>query len=646
MKITSILSVAVALCVLASDAAAALKPPRVDPCSDLAAKAKDATSELPFKAVKGCYEAQAFKKDIAEKTLASLESLVGNFYAFTDIARAPTHAPFQTPRVDLLGGLKKIRSKKWKTDYEFQMALYHLLASVNDGHLAYVSNCYRIARFVQPIVLYAPVVNGKQSVNVFYADSTKPGVPENIVDCKVITIDGVPALKAIQDYADNNSGVSRDPGVRLNDALAGVSWKQTWSITPGGFSRRWLVPKKDTVEYAVQCGKSKVQKIKAPWSITPITSVIKFNSFNDTQSYWDSQCLAPTRAKDPSGGNHRPDRGQDLAPVTEWMLERGTIKLPKGRKDSNGNDSPITKAKEVFTTSTTAFYTINNSEACVAVISTESVSSKTEYARFLEGVLKLRDAGCKKLIFDMTANGGGSIDFASYINALFFPDAKPYFSQDLRANAYVQGAAKVAINSPDVGKSIFDARGFFNSKTGQLFTDSSMYTKGKKYTRGGRTSTYTQRNFFGEGWSNLPLNDTLPWRANDMAIITNGYCGSACTMIATRFNLIHKVKTYVIGGIHKRAMSYFTFPGGFVYRNDYLVEDVQDLKYTAKGGPTYLPVNSVASIAMGELYATDKSTTPLEYDYKVHAAQVHLDNDAVLARNPDEVWIKIAKDFK
>jgi hypothetical protein len=117
-------------------------------------------------------------------------------------------------------------------------------------------------------------------------------------------------------------------------------------------------------------------------------------------------------------------------------------------------------------------------------------------------------------------------------------------------------------------------------------------------------------------------------------------------MIATRFNLIHKVKTYVIGGIQKRAMSYFTFPGGFVYRNDYLVEDVQDLKYTAKGGPTYLPVNSVASIAMGELYATDKSTTPLEYDYKVHAAQVHLDNDAILARNPDEVWIKIAKDFK
>lgn len=138
MKIASILSLAVALCVVSSDAAGTQKP-RSDPCSDLAAKAKDATSELPYKTVKGCYEAQAFNRGVAQKTIASLESLLSNFYAFTDIAKDPTHAPFETPRVDLLGGLKKIGAKKWKSDYDFQMALYYHLASVNDGHLAYLS---------------------------------------------------------------------------------------------------------------------------------------------------------------------------------------------------------------------------------------------------------------------------------------------------------------------------------------------------------------------------------------------------------------------------------------------------------------------------------------------------------------------------
>lgn len=129
MKIFSILLLTVVLCVASSDA---------DHCGDLAAQAKNADSQLSYKSVKGCYQAQAFNRDVARKTIASLESLLSNFYVFTDIARAPTHAPFDTPRVDLLRGLKRIGDRRWKSDYDFQMALYYLLTSVNDGHLAYL----------------------------------------------------------------------------------------------------------------------------------------------------------------------------------------------------------------------------------------------------------------------------------------------------------------------------------------------------------------------------------------------------------------------------------------------------------------------------------------------------------------------------
>ncbi|KAG0362926.1 hypothetical protein BC939DRAFT_488680 [Gamsiella multidivaricata] len=649
MKLTSILSLAVALCVVSSDAAAAPKhPAKSDPCSDLAAQALNATSSLSFKAVKGCYEAQAFNRDVAVKTLASLESLLGNFYAFTDIARSHTGSPFQSPRVDLLAGLKKIGAKKWKTDYDFQMAIYYLLASVNDGHLAYLSNCYRTARFTQPIALYAPVVNGKQSVRIFSADATQPGVPQSaIVDCEVKTIDGVPALKAVQDFVDRTSGIAKDPSIRLTDALASVFWSKDWSVSAGAFSKRWIVPEKETMEYTLQCGSSHTQKIKVPWTINPITSTIKFNSFNDTKSYWASQCLAAPKNNDQSSNRH-PDHKSNLAPATILFQERGSTKVPTPRRDGLTDSGFITKATQVFASATSAFYTINKSDTCVLVIATESVPNKAEYTQFLKGVEILRDAGCKKLVFDFTNNGGGSIDFAYFINALFFPEAKPYFSQDLRSGAYVQGVAKLAIKEASVGNSLFDARGWVSSKTGELFTDASMFTKGVKYNRGGRTDTYTQRNFFGTGWTLLPLpqNRTLSWKAEDMAIITNGFCGSACTMVATRFNIVHKVKTYVIGGIHKRPMGYFSFPGGFVYQNDDIVEDIQSLNYTAKGGPSYLPSNSIASIAMGELYASDASTVPLEYDYKYFSAQVHLDQDPVLARHPDNVWVKIAGDFK
>ncbi|KAG0019019.1 hypothetical protein BGZ80_006420 [Entomortierella chlamydospora] len=651
MKFTSIISLAVALCVVSSGADAASKKPNhhhSDPCKDLGTQAKNGTSSLSFNSVKGCYQAQAFNKHIADKTVASLESLLGNFYTFLDQARAPTGHPFQTRRVDLLDGIKKIHSKKWKSDYDFQMALYYLLASVNDGHLAYLSNCYRTARFSQPIQLYAPVVDGRQSVRVFSADATQKGVPKgNLVDCEVKTINGKPALKAIQEFIDLTSGISKDPGVRLNDALTSVSWSQGWTISGGGFSRRWTVPESEVMEYSLQCGKTH-SNIKVPWIVNPITSTFKFNSFNSTQSYWASQCAAaPQKAK--KTGNRHLSHSSDLAPATTLFKERGSTRISSSHNDGRvTKDEFITKGKQVFTTSTSAFYTLNDSKACVIVIATEEVDDNNEYANFIEGVQTLKNAGCKKLIFDVTNNGGGSIDFAYFINALFFPDAKPYFSQDLRDGPYVQGAAKLAIKEASVGNSIFDARGFFDPKTSKPFVDSSMFTKGIKQKRGGKTDVYTRRNYFGGEWALLPLpkNETLPWTAKDLAFITNGFCGSACTMVASRFNIVHGVKTYAIGGIHKRALSYFSFPGGFVYQNDYIVPDVQSLNYTAKGGPSYFPVKNIASIAMGEIYANDASTVPLEYDYKRFAANVHLDHDTVTARHPDTVWVKVAADFK
>ena len=150
MKVTSIISLAVALCVVSAQGAtttttATTKPtsspapkPK-DPCSTLAKEGNGASGQLSFKAVRDCYRAQSFNKDIAEKTLTSVENLIGNVYVFLDQAKASSKAPFKTPKVDLMAGLKKIRNTKWKSDYDFNMALTYLTFSANDGHLAYRS---------------------------------------------------------------------------------------------------------------------------------------------------------------------------------------------------------------------------------------------------------------------------------------------------------------------------------------------------------------------------------------------------------------------------------------------------------------------------------------------------------------------------
>lgn len=525
-----------------------------------------------------------------------------------------------------------------------------------------LGDCYHTATFSQPISLYAPVVNGVQNVRVFYADESQKGVAKDLLDCIVTTIDGKPALQTIQEFTDRTSAISKDPGVRLNDALASTSWYNDWLVSPGGFSKRWEVPTKSSMDYTIQCATGAAKKITVPWIVKP-SSNFEFHTFKDTATYWNVQCLAPLTPDSNSvsgnslGRNYTENNAvghrTNEAPGTRMFRERGFISMPKGGKNGrNGAPQTITKATEVFTMATTAFYKLKtNPNTCVAVIASEEAAyfkfDPSDYLQFVEGLTKLRDGGCKKLILDMTNNGGGSVDYAYFINMVFFPKAKPYFVEDLRSNAYVQGAAKVAIKQP-TARSVFDARGYVSLATNKVYKDASMFTKGITIKRAGSSQIYSQKNYFEYGWPFLPLakNNTLPWKATDMAIVTNGFCGSACTMIATRFNAVHKVKTYAVGGIAKTPLSYFTFPGGFVMDNDSLFSDIKQLGYKGKNGPSKLPVKSTANVAVGEIYATENSTVPIEYDTKLFAANVHLDQDLASARHPDTIWVKIAADFK
>ncbi|KAK3813761.1 MAG: hypothetical protein J3R72DRAFT_462106 [Linnemannia gamsii] len=702
MKITSILSLAVALCVVSAQAAptttaktttsvkakatttkaktttakakatstkaatttkAVVKPTTTppkpkDPCSTLAKEGDEGNGHLTYNSVRDCYRAQTYKADIAAKTVTSVENLIGNIYVFLDQAKEASKAPFKTPKVDLMAGLKKIKETKWKSDYDFNMALTYLTFSANDGHLAYRSTCYNIATFTQPISLYAPVNKGAQTVRVFYADTTQKNVPKNLVDCEVTTIDGKPALQAIQEFTDRTSAISKDPGVRLNDALASTAWYKEWQVSPGGFSRRWEVPAKASMDYTFKCGAAAPQKVTIPWIVTPNKN-FESNTFTNTKTFWETQCLAPASPYD----NGRPEdhASNDLrqrinvAPATTLFRERGHIQFGDGNRNGREGEGPkvITQATEVAVTTSTAFFTLNkNKNVCVAVIATEEVGyfefDPSDYTQFIDGLQKLKQSGCKKLILDMSNNGGGSVDFAYFVNSVFFPKDKPYFLQDLRSTALAQAAAKIAIKQP-TPRSTFDARGYVSTITGKIFKDASMFTKGINQKRGGSTQTYTQKSYFEHAWPFLPLakKDLLPWKPADMAIITNGFCGSACTMIATRFNIAHKVKTYAIGGLHKTPLSYFSFPGGFVMDNYSIVRDLRLLGY--KGGktaPTSLPIKGSNMAAVAEIYATDNSTVPLEYDTKYFAANVHLDQDTVSARHPDQVWVKIAADFK
>ena len=140
MKVTSLLTIAAAICMATSSDAA---PKAKDPCAELAKQGTNTNPQLSYDVVKRCFNNHKYNSDVAAKVLSSLENTYNNFFVFIDQAKVgPTKvagSPLDTAPVDALKELNAIRKKKWANDYEFQMAVTRLAASFNDGHVSYRS---------------------------------------------------------------------------------------------------------------------------------------------------------------------------------------------------------------------------------------------------------------------------------------------------------------------------------------------------------------------------------------------------------------------------------------------------------------------------------------------------------------------------
>lgn len=164
-------------------------------CSDLAAKQG---TNITYAEVAQCYASIPFNKEVARATLDSLTTLFDEYYVSRDSALSPRLAkPFESDPVDIVAKLKKIGQTRYTSDRQFHTDVYEAIESLHDGHAVYartsiallffsfplsigmhlfsvsdilficnlllcLAYCYVGYMFVQPISLYAPVINGRQ----------------------------------------------------------------------------------------------------------------------------------------------------------------------------------------------------------------------------------------------------------------------------------------------------------------------------------------------------------------------------------------------------------------------------------------------------------------------------------------------------
>ncbi|CAG8669623.1 18760_t:CDS:2, partial [Dentiscutata erythropus] len=570
-------------------------PSKVDACANIHNDHISRKLSFKYEDVKACYETFPFDKDNATRTIETLKSIFANFYSFLDQARDPPTKGFTYRSINVLSELDSLLKNNYTTDIQF-MAF----------------------SFDQQFSMYSIVKhNGTQQIKVF-----NDSIDSKNIDCLVTHIDDESAMDVIIKYANDSIRTSRDLGVRFNNALASLTLQGGKISLSQQFTSRILLPKNPTISYTLDCD-GKINKITRGWKITARNDSI-FNNFTDSTSYWNNICInQPLQAS--SGLSYESKRELD---EYEPTLEEGKLII----------DAYIIR-----------FYTLR--DFGVAVISTESIDDKYASNNDLlidllstinQGFQSFANMGIKKVVLDLTNNGGGAAFIAHYITQLLFRDIRN-FPFDVK----ITEAAKLVIEQ-STAKNIsseFDINGsYISEKTNTSFTNVSDFIGNNYYIRGGLKIRYSEKGFnsdeqiISEFLGNI--SKPLPWTAENLIILTNGFCGSACAHITQRLAEVN-VKTVAVGGLSNKPLSFACFAGGFVVTSDTFFQYLKNLSLLNNDlMPKQFPLATTISFTVNEAYSIKNPDEVLEFSFRPSNYKLYYDEKSI--RDPSKLWIQAA----
>ncbi|KAF9295331.1 hypothetical protein BGZ74_010873 [Mortierella antarctica] len=676
-------------------------PAAIDPCTTLSQLDEP---YITYDHVKRCYDHVPYNATEAGIVLSTLYTLYRDYYVFLDYAMMPDQPkPFTNPPVDLLAGLDKISQTDYKSDFQFHKDIDLLINRLNDAHANYIAHCYRHYLYIQPLDLYAPVVDGVQSIRILKDDFGG----NLLADCEVLTIDGAPALDTIQRWVDVHNGISKDAGVRLNKALSTMlfdSAKLAWELVPGGYTTRATLPESASLTYELRCPPSRAypegmnQKMVVDWEVYRLVS---WNAFQDTETFLTQNCYKdtdPLQAKiqngaQEAGGEHgqrkvkrmleerkyswerehqaavETGRPETIKPIIRRSVpeEAATVSEPVDGPNSARHelyddndkvthllrrqdiDRPI--AKLIYNGTHTAYYQLLARPSIgVVVIPTHSVQTQTETMALIKGFALLQAEGVRNVILDLTGNGGGYVNFAYDLVDWMFPhndtsaaedNITSVYESDLRSSMSVKALAHADLADEEY-ESYFNPDSYSDPQTGQVH-ETNFFLQDKMVRRvpghQGRAQDLTEKVFMLHELGGFEMG--MPWQhqAQRIVVLTDGACGSACGMTLNRLKNRHGVKSYAVGGRKDEPLSLFSFAGASVYGLDAILNDFKLLKVDSP--MQGLRYKGIYRVPVMEFF-WEGEEVPIEYNAKMYAADYHLDYDPRTARKHELLWEAVA----
>ncbi|KAF8931508.1 hypothetical protein BGZ58_007586 [Dissophora ornata] len=517
----------------------------IDYCAMAAEISRREHGVIPYKFAKGCYEMFPFDTRTRDDTVRNVRANLESFYVFYDIARK----------------------------------LGELIAQLQDPHTAYKSMCYQQFMFIQPMSTYGVFEEGRQQVKVgMVLNKLDPRLSSALVDCEVTHIDGRPAFDVIRDFA-RTKPYSKDQGVRINKSFSYLGHDKTGSpydrYSLGTFAQRTAIPSNATIEYRINC-RSKIDlethldhhtfssstsppppvetTLELSWSALDATMV----PYNDVVSYREQFCMH--------------DSTQTVKKFVLDSAATDDFSTVKGRNPHKDHK----KSTELYRGAYASFHLLSDGVTGVFRLGTESPNKllKGDYPSFYDnidnGFAELEGAGATKLIVDLQNNSGGIICWGRYVLQTLFPATvdSPYI-YSLRASPLAQALAKATFDYDPEVPSPYE--GLVDPRTGDEVTSDAWITPGSKLA--GREGLFSRKvtDRFCRAVKDIKGDaDNAMFEPEDIVLLTNGFCGSTCAVLALQLHERYGVRTVAVGGEHGQSMMFSSFPGGAVQANNTL----------------------------------------------------------------------------
>lgn len=690
------------------------------PCSVLSSIVNNAkstaTPTVPASLAYDCLMSAPLNKTAAIELIDSMKPYLTWQSTQSYLKNPPAeYAEKVQPAVDLFKGLDdlaaKVNADDFFGEYEFGWALYTLILSAHDGHLVYVPDSVgAIVTWGRPISLVSISEDGKKlPVPFVYQDILAASFPNSTyTPSAVLKINGEDAATYLEKISQYGSLQDRDalynnvmyslPQIQLGSTGASTG------MFSGGGRGRWVYPGPETkIEYANGTTKTYENFARVLVSFRGVENgtALSDRYFLYASGASDHAMAMAADAKDKSriqAANMNVDGPTDDTSVNQNVHiaaaddAAATTTARARATPAPGYPTPVAYQRNNLIA---GYYLEGEGYDDVAVLSVPSFVSSSyaelEFQRIgTQFILGAKADGKKKLIIDLSANGGGTILQGYDMFKQLFPSLLPYGGTRFRAHETLdllgQKFSYLSEGFPrdpeivqenytmaDIVSSVFNYRTDtdvdykpFTSWAEKFGPHANEYDNFTSIIRWNMSDPLNVLNSGGieiSGYGNRSNFTDQPFESTNIVLLYDGYCASTCAIFSELMRQQGNVSSIVLGGRPQYAEQQSV--GGvkgfnnfnwaaiqqWVYEAYEYANPDEQAKYNASyqaNYASYIPFNRAATDpnvnVRDGLREGDAAGTPLQFTYEpadcriFYTAEMTLDMTAVWKAAADSKW--------